>query len=267
VPDGNDLQAERSAAAVQRLRIQLRRVMSERAQRASLFIALACAVRAFGCSGSDAGGASRADAAFESGSGKDATSGSDSGSATDAGAKDAATTDAASTTGGTGFTTPNEMFEHVNATRMQYASHTPYDGYPWVGQNAPTMSWQTTLTWDAALAAEAQTEAESLAQGAAPAGNEYAYQAPTPGESIWLTGLDSPKYRLSAFSDEATVGTPAGPFTSGDPGKWHLTQNGTYRLAVAYQTGTGSYSTKKKLGVGMSAAGATRVFWVLIFGE
>ncbi len=174
----------------------------------------------------------------------------------------------APTAGGTNYKSAREMFDHVNDTRKQYSTHIPYDGYPWEGTNADSMTWSTLFEWDGALATEAQKEATRLAGGGSPVGKGYIYQAPTPGETMYLTGIDTAKYMVSALSDSATKGTPGGGFSTPDPGKWHLVNNGTYRLAVAYQTGRSPMNHKKKLGVGLAAAPpGDRVWWVLVFGE
>jgi len=169
--------------------------------------------------------------------------------------------------GGTGYATAKEMFDHVNATRTSYSSHIPYDGYPFMGVNATARTWSLTMTWDEELAAAALKEAQALAAGSKVQGTYFTYPPPTPGEPFWLTGLDSPRYMLSAKSSTSTVGTKGGGFSSDDPGKWHLTNNGMYRLAVAYQTGSKTFSHKTKLGVGMASAGPGEVWWVLVFGE
>jgi hypothetical protein len=168
--------------------------------------------------------------------------------------------------GGTGFTSPMDMFNWINATRQTYASHDPFDGYPWKGSYVGTMTWALTFTWDDALAAEAQEEADSLAGGQMPMGQmfNYATAIGAPGEAMWLSGLDTPKYVVRAKSDGKLTGPPSNPSA---PFKWHDTHNGSYRQGIAYQTGTGSTNGKKRLGVGMTDAGDDVTWWVLVFGE
>ncbi len=169
--------------------------------------------------------------------------------------------------GGTGFSSPKEMFDHVNKTRTSYASHIPYDGYPFKGVNAATRTWALTMTWDEGLAAEAQAAANAVASGAKPKGTGFPYQPPNPGEGMYLYGGDTARYMVTALSSASTVGKDGGGWTSDDPGKWHLTSNGMYRQAVAYQTGSGAFNKKSKLGVGMADAGGGNVWWVLVFGQ
>lgn len=169
--------------------------------------------------------------------------------------------------GGTGFSSAKEMFDHVNATRAKYATHIPYDGYPFTGVNAASRTWALTLTWDDGLAAEAQAEANAVAGGAKPKGTGFPYQPPNPGEGMYLFGIDSARYVVTAMSSSSTLGKDGGGWTSDDPGKWHLTSNGMYRQAVAYQTGSSSFNKRTKLGVGMADAGSGNVFWVLVFSQ
>jgi hypothetical protein len=168
--------------------------------------------------------------------------------------------------GGTGFTSPMDMFDYVNQTRDQYKVHTPYDGYPFEGVNADAMTWALILAWDEGLAGEAQIEAEKIAAGAPPEGKEYPF-ANEPGETFWAAGLETDRYKITGLSD---ANTPPGKDAFGNPkppNKWQDTSNGFYRLAVAYQTGTGEFNQKTKLGVGAADDGATKTWWVLLFSE
>jgi hypothetical protein len=168
--------------------------------------------------------------------------------------------------GGTGFTTPMDMFDYVNQTRDQYKVHTPYDGYPFEGVNSDVMTWALILTWDEGLAAEAQAEADKIAGGASPQGKTYPF-ANEPGETFWASGLETDRYMITGLSD---ANTPPGKDAFGNPkppNKWHDTSNGFYRLAVAYQTGTGEFNQKAKLGVGAANDGDQKTWWVLLFSE
>lgn len=168
--------------------------------------------------------------------------------------------------GGTGFDSAKDMFDWVNSTREQYSNHIPYDGYPFQGSNADVMTWSLILAWDDGLAAEAQTVADGIAGGALPEGQYFPFQNEA-GEGFWVTGLDTDRYKLSALSDAAT---PAGTDAFGNPkppNKWHDTANGFYRMAVAYQTGTGAFNQKNKLGVGAAEGGDQKTWWVLLFSQ
>lgn len=164
--------------------------------------------------------------------------------------------------GGSGCSSPKEMFDYINQMRGEYANHGGYDGYPWKGTNKDPYTWSVKLSWDDALAKEAQTEADAVAGSGSPKGERFAYQNVGGAEAIWLTGIDTPKYMLSAKSDINIEGKGAALEY-----KWHSKGNGTVRMGVFYQTGTDPHANKCKLGVGKADLSDGSVWWVLIFGE
>jgi hypothetical protein len=169
--------------------------------------------------------------------------------------------------GGTGFTTAHQMFDWVNQTRQQYSNHIPYDGYPFQGQNMASMTWSTILTWDDALAATAQNEAERLAAGGAPQGTYFGFQNDGAGEGFYTMGLDSPAYFVASRADGSLPQFVDVYGVKEPPHHFCVVANGMYRMGVAYQTGSGSYSHKTKLGVGAAEGGTNVTWWVLVFGE
>jgi hypothetical protein len=169
--------------------------------------------------------------------------------------------------GGTGFTDVMQMFNYVNQTRQQYSNHIPYDGYPFQGMNAQTMTWAKTLTWDASLAAKAQTEADRLANGGKPNGAYFPFQNDGNGEGFYTTGLNSPEYWIASRADGALPQFKNAYGQLEPPHHFCNTANGMYRMAVAYQTGTGNFNKKTKLGVGATEGGTNITWWVLLFGE
>jgi hypothetical protein len=235
--------------------------------RLSLMALLVSTFAVAGCASSGAGVAAGAGGEGGTwGSGNGNTTGTGGGATTGSGTTGSAGSGGISG-GGTGFTSPQEMFEWVNQTREQYSVHIPYDGYPFQGANADVMTWSALLTWDDGLAMEAQVEAENLAAGAQPEGQYFPYQN-EPGEGFSAAGLDTNRYKVSAMSD---ANTPPGTDVWGNPtppNKWHHTSNGFYRMAVAYQTGTGAFNHKSKLGVGAAdTSSGTITWWVLLFSE
>jgi hypothetical protein len=157
--------------------------------------------------------------------------------------------------------TPNVMFDYVNGQRAQYTRHQPYEGYPWVGTYTSTMTWSIALTWDAGLAATAQAEADRLAAGGAPAGKLFRHQRAglygSRTEDMWLRGLDTDAYEVVGHSRLAVH----------PEGRWHASGNGTMRLAVLYQTGSGAHAAKRRLGVGRACLPSGEAWWVLLFGD
>lgn len=154
------------------------------------------------------------------------------------------------------------MFDYINSMRSSYANHGGYDGYPWKGVNKDPYTWTVKMAWDDSLAKEAQTEADSIAGGGSPKGERFAYQNVGGAEAIWLTGIDTPKYMLSAKSDINIEGKGAALEY-----KWHSKGNGTVRMGIFYQTGSDPHANKCKLGVGKADLSDGSVWWVLIFGE
>jgi hypothetical protein len=166
--------------------------------------------------------------------------------------------------GGYGFNTPHQMFDAVNQIRQQYSNHIPYDGYPFQGANANTMTWATLLTWDDALAAIAQKEAERLAGGGMPQGISFPFQN-DPGEGFSTWGLTSDQYGVATRADGALPQFKNAYGVLEPPHHAFIAANGFYRMGVAYQTGSGAYNKKSKLGVGAAEGGVNVTWWVLIF--
>jgi hypothetical protein len=168
--------------------------------------------------------------------------------------------------GGYGFTTPHQMFDAVNQIRQQYSNHIPYDGYPFQGANANAMTWATILTWDDALAADAQKEAERLASGGMAQGTYFPFMNDGSGEGFYTWGLTSAEYGLATRGDGALPQFKNAYGVLEPPHHAYMAANGFYRMGVAYQTGSGAYNKKTKLGVGAAEGGTNITWWVLIFG-
>jgi len=169
----------------------------------------------------------------------------------------------------TGMFTADDMFNEINRKRQMYATHGGYGDYPWQAghgdgtQNIQPWTWPVTMKWDDDLAKEAQDEAERIRDGGSPNGQRFAYQNGSE-EAFWGTGLDTPKYMISARSYE---GTDHKQYSYDY--RWWSEFNGTAREGIFYQTGMThtAHDCKTKLGVGKADLGANDVWWVLIFGE
>lgn len=151
------------------------------------------------------------------------------------------------------------MADYVNFQRQVYSVHDPVDGYPDACEHADAMTWSITFSWDDTLAAEAQAEAERLASGGSPNGRRYEHFDGgfdnKGSEDMYLSGLETPKYWICGESD---------------PNKyhdWHDSGNGAIRLGLFYQTGTGSYNTKSRIGVGMADTSSGTTWWVILISE
>jgi hypothetical protein len=168
--------------------------------------------------------------------------------------------------GGTGFTSAMQMFAYINQIRQQYANHIPYDGYPFQGMNASSMTWSTQLAWDANLAKQAQDEADRLANGGQPTGSYFPFMNDGQGEGFNTWGLDSPAYGLATRASGSLPQFKNAYGTLEPPHHAYIAANGFFRMGVAYQTGTGGNNKKTKLGVGAAEGGVNVTWWVLIFG-
>lgn len=157
--------------------------------------------------------------------------------------------------------TPTEMFDSINALRSGSANHVRYDGYPWTGSYTHATTWPMIMKWDNALAAKAHAAAVRLANGGVPAGKLFRHQmfglygART--EDMWLRGLETDEYEIVARSRVATQ----------PDDRWHASSNGTMRLAILHQTGTGVHPYKNRLGIGKACQPSGEAWWVLLFGE
>ncbi|TET31441.1 MAG: hypothetical protein E3J72_22245 [Planctomycetota bacterium] len=170
---------------------------------------------------------------------------------------------------GTPHSTVQSMFDHVNTQRNIYAScHDGYADYPFTAssedQHINPWTWSVTMTWNDGLAAEAQDEADRLAQSGGPKGKKCQPYI-NPGvtvitEPYWAYGLETQKYMVSARSWEGGVNGQDGT-------RWWEQSNGYARQGIFYQTGRIPYNHKTMLGVGKADVGANDIWWVLIFGE
>lgn len=167
--------------------------------------------------------------------------------------------------GGTGLHSAQEMFGYINQIRQQYANHIPYDGYPFQGANASSMTWSTQLAWDAGVAKRAQTEAERLAAGGKPQGQYFPFMNDGNGEGFHPYGLDSASYVVATRADGALPEFVNAYGVKEPPHHAFIAANGFFRMGVAYQTGTAGYNKKSKLGVGAAEGGVNVTWWVLIF--
>lgn len=158
---------------------------------------------------------------------------------------------------------PRQMFEYVNHARRNYQSHEPFDGYPSSGDYVEDRTWEVVMEWDEELAQQAQLEAQRWACDGIPHGNQNSSRSG--GESMWLTGLEDEIYSVSARSNPELH---SDCYISGQPFecRWHSTGNPHFRMALAYQTGTGSHNHRARLGVGMVSI-SNCLYWVLMFGE
>lgn len=170
--------------------------------------------------------------------------------------------------GGTGMATVQDMIDYVNEKRRAYVSHPQFSGYPWASVAVDPPTWSTLLSPHNELMERAQIFAAQVARGSEPLGKEFEFQnavlAPKyDSESIWLHGLETAEYRLSALSK---IGLVTGPETKGVM-KWHEPYNGTLRMALFYQSGMPPFPYKRHIGVGRACMTNGDVWWVILVAE
>lgn len=170
--------------------------------------------------------------------------------------------------GGSGLATNQAMIDHLNAQRKSYTTHLQISGYPWVGGAIPQATWKTVLLKNDELMERAQIFAAELAKGGQPLGKYYErqfaslFQAKYDSEPMWLHGLDTAEYRISAKSKLQLTQGP-----NGLPLKWHHRDNGTIRQAIFYQSGMPPFPNKRHIGVGRACLPDGDVWWVVLIAE
>lgn len=198
------------------------------------------------------------------------------GSADDTTAPDPSTTSSTTDTPGTStgdelslgdcsmWATPMDFHAHVNAERQSYAEHQRWKGLPWVGEGHTNVTFPLTFTWDEALAAQAQTEAEALVVSASPAGMmETGGNGLCTSDPMWFDGLNTANWRLSLFENANSFIKPSEscpePFAL-------IPQNPDARMGLFYHDFGGDGPAISRLGVGAAFDADCEVWWVLQFG-
>jgi hypothetical protein len=147
-----------------------------------------------------------------------------------------------------------------------HGRHDRWKGIPWVGEYHTNTTFPDVFDLDSALAARAQTEADRLAGGGAPAGEECSGQSMNQ-RSFWDDAIDTADWRIS-FAEEAGDWDPPddGGFGGGDPAFALHQSNGTSRLGFHYHDFGGDGPVITHMGIGVSCADET-TWWVLQMGE
>ncbi|MBW2459539.1 MAG: hypothetical protein JRI68_33910, partial [Deltaproteobacteria bacterium] len=107
-----------------------------------------------------------------SGSSSGTTSTSSSGSV-GGGDPDGGTGGGATFGSGSNFGSVNEFFAYVNEERENYVPHDRWSGFPFTtGYYHTNVTWPVTMIWSDTAVAAAQAEADAVAGGASPSGEE-----------------------------------------------------------------------------------------------
>jgi hypothetical protein len=234
-------------------------------------LAGACSVTLLGCSAGDgSGGPGDDDASTEPpgidssvGYSSDASDGGGADAARDAQAQDTAPHDSAPDAQAfAGETTPfsnaDDLCTWLNQQRDGYSNHGRWSGMPISGHDTTNTTWPYHFTIDPAAAAQAQAEADRLAQGGAPAGQAIAVNFM---KTLWFDGEYTAALTISSM-DVPGDWVPA-PL-SGDVSAGLSTQNISARQGIYYQDpgGDGPVLTRVGCGASISASGQAR-YWVI----
>ena len=210
--------------------------------------------RSRGGSGSDGG----ADGGTEPDAGSNGGAGGGGGTA-GAGAGADAGSDAGSggATFGSGsfFSSVDEFFDYVNEKRQSYAPHDRWAGFPFAGgYYHDNVTWPYVMQWSDAAAIAAQAEADAVAGGAAPSGQET---GANPGQlPIYIDGLNTADYQVGGKERPGSFPTETCTLCN---------SNGFMRMGVFYHDPGGDGPVLTSLGIGAADMGNGDTWWVMRF--
>jgi hypothetical protein len=156
---------------------------------------------------------------------------------------------------GSNFDSVDGMLAYVNEQRAGYWSHERWKGWPFFGGEYHTnYTWPDAFIWDGGLAAQAQAEADRVASGGAPTGDET---DGNPGVAhLFIDGLYGAPYMVGG-PEEANI------WESQESALGR--ENGFMRMAVYYHDYGGDGPVLTKIGIGASDAGGGDTWWVMVF--
>lgn len=169
------------------------------------------------------------------------------------------THDGAAATFGSGsaFTSVDEMLDYQNEQRQGYESHERWRGFPFgAGEYHSEVTWPMTMGWSEAAAGIAQAEADAVAGGATPQGDET---EGNPGVAhLFVSGLDTAEYMVSGPEEADSFGTEACAICNSNP---------FMRMAVIYHDPGGQGPVLTTMGIGAADLGNGDTWWVFRFDE
>ncbi len=208
--------------------------------------------------GSDSNDGSSSSSSTSSSSGSTSSSGTSSSSSTSSSSGTDAGSDAgggATLGSGSNFGSVDEFFGYVNGQRESYASHDRYAGFPFTsGYYHSNVTWPYTMQWSDTAAAVAQAEADAVAGGAAPSGEET---FANPGQlPIYVDGLNTVDYLVGGRERPGSFTTDTCTLCN---------SNGFMRMAVFYHDPGGDGPVLTRLGIGAADMGNGDTWWVMRF--
>ena len=183
--------------------------------------------------------------------------GDDDGSDDDVGDDDGGDDDAGgdpSFGSGSNFDSVDGMLAYFDDQRAGYWNHDRWRGLPFYGSYHSNFTWPMSFQWDAALAAEAQVEADAVAGGAAPTGSETDGNPGT--EHLWIDGVNTAHYMVSGKETSGIWDTQESALGCENP---------FMRMGVYYQDPGGEGPVLDRIGIGASDAGGGATWWVMVF--
>jgi hypothetical protein len=160
------------------------------------------------------------------------------------------------------FESITAYFGYLNDTRVNYDSHDRYKGIPWQGAQHNARTFPLQFAWSETLAAQAQQEAERIANGASPSGTHVPGADPFTRD-LWIDGINTEAWRIA---------------TAEYPGDWEpenftgntsaalKNSNGSARLGFFYHDFGGDGPVITQAGLGAAIAADCVVWWVLQLG-
>ncbi len=164
---------------------------------------------------------------------------------------------AASFGSGSAFDAVADMLDYQNELRQSYEPHERWRGFPFAdGEYHTNVTWPMSMAWSAEAAALAQAEADAVAGGAAPQGDET---MANPGqEPLHISGLNTDAYMVSGPEVAGVFDTEGCSVCNTNP---------MMRMGVIYHDPGGEGPVLQSMGIGAADLGNGDTWWVFRFAE
>jgi len=205
--------------------------------------------------GAEGDGSSSSSSTGSSSTSSSGTTSSSSSGATGGGQPDGGSGGGATFGSGSNFTSVTDFFDYVNGQRDNYAPHDRWAGFPFTtGYYHTNVTWPLAMTWSDTAAAAAQAEADAVAGGASPSGEET---FANPGQlPIYIAGLNTGDYMVGGRERPGSFTTETCTLCNA---------NGFMRMGVFYHDPGGDGPVLTRLGIGASDMGNGDTWWVMRF--
>ena len=159
------------------------------------------------------------------------------------------------------FSDPATLCAYVNKQREGYSNHDAWEGLPFQGMYHSDRAWPLDMATDPTLMASAQAEAQRLAGGGTPAGQQFALNPGT--KPIYIDGVNTGAYRITSMD---VPGDWVPEMLTGNIYAGLSDQNVSARMGIFYQDPGNQGPVLAHIGCGAAITpdGQAR-FWVLEF--